>query len=80
MINAYVFKCEQIFVCFTIFANRNDLYLQISNGKVLQHRLVVAENEPTYIINIKRAIISQLQLPSFQDVDNDVIQVELLCS
>ncbi|XP_076462474.1 apolipoprotein B-100-like isoform X2 [Babylonia areolata] len=43
--------------------NRYEVYVQMDRGSVLEQRLLVDEREPVYILNIKRAIISQMQLP-----------------
>ena len=35
----------------------------MDRGQVLEQQVVVNVDEPVYVINIKRAIVSQLQLP-----------------
>ncbi|PVD23153.1 hypothetical protein C0Q70_16416 [Pomacea canaliculata] len=37
--------------------------LQINHGVVVDHQMVVDKKDPLYVVNIKRAIASQLQLP-----------------
>ena len=49
----------------------------MDRGQVLEQQVVVNVDEPVYVINIKRAIVSQLQLPILpkDEYDKPVVQV-----
>ena len=56
---------------------RYDVHAQMDRGQVLEQQIVVSKEEPVYVTNIKRAIVSQLQLPILpkDKYDKPVVQV-----
>nr|KAG5702175.1 hypothetical protein BaRGS_033887 [Batillaria attramentaria] len=54
----------------------------MNRGQVIDHQFVVDESEPGYVVNIKRAIVSQLQLYilSPRDYDRHVDQYDIFGS
>lgn len=57
----------------------HELYAQVDRGQVLDQEIVVPEGEREYITNIKRAIVSQLQLPILPGphYDRSVVQKDI---
>lgn len=51
---------------------RFPVYFQMNKGVVLEGSIVVSEQEPVHILNIKRGLISQLQVPYVHDMATTV--------
>ena len=48
------------------------MYFQMDKGVVLEDSIVVADEEPVDILNIKRGLISQLQFPFLESLSTTV--------
>lgn len=70
-----------IFSCLFLCTDRSEVQLQINHGVVVDHQMVVDKKDPLYVVNIKRAIASQLQLPILpaDKYDDIVVQVAPSC-
>ena len=51
---------------------RFPVYFQMDKGVVLEDSIVVADEEPVDILNIKRGLISQLQFPFLESLSTTV--------
>ena len=51
---------------------RFPVYFQMDKGVVLEDSIVVADEEPVDILNIKRGLISQLQFPFLESLTTTV--------
>ncbi|XP_070194790.1 uncharacterized protein [Littorina saxatilis] len=58
---------------------KDAVYVQMDRGRVLEQRLVVQEGEPVFITNIKRGVLSQLQLPilPIKQYDKPLVQHDI---
>ncbi|KAK6990034.1 apolipoprotein B-100 [Biomphalaria glabrata] len=56
--------------------SRHQVYFHYNEGMVIGHEIYVSELEPLYILNIKRGIVSLLQLPTKpDDLENKSVEL-----